>query len=114
VKAPEGSRWHVFKRLIRATYGDSCVVCYHGGARQADHVIPVTERPDLAWDLRNLRMIHGVPGNRCFQCDPVKGIACNQIKGGGSVERARRIIAERTGKPVAAPSETPRETGREW
>jgi hypothetical protein len=117
MKAPEGHRWHIFKKLIIATYGDTCWICGHGGARQGDHVIPVTERPDLAWDIRNCRPAHGAPGNKCPTCLQ----NCNQLKGGYSVERARRIIAERmvaAHSPAALPPSgdpvTEKDTGREW
>ena len=97
------------------------MVCSHGGARQAGHLIPVTERPDLTWDLGNIRPIHGVPGNRCYQCSE-NGMNCNGIMGMGSVERARRIIAEKVagkqGKvPPSAPAAPPGRKipeGREW
>lgn len=93
-------------------------MCKHGGARHAGHLIPVTERPDLSHSLDNIRPIHGAPGNRCWQCDPVKGMNCNGIMGMGSVERAQRIIAE---KIAARGQEKPRtppareyQGGREW
>jgi hypothetical protein len=95
-------------------YGGLCHICRHGGARQADHLIPLAERPDLAWELSNCRPAHGMPGNRC----PVCGMACNQIRGGLSVERARRIIAERTAqrqrtRPQGRPKPDPA-AGRPW
>lgn len=77
-----------------------------------DHVQPVTEHPDLAFSLANLRPAHGSK-NRC----PVCGQCCNQLKAGMSVERARRIIAERMrNRPVAPPRNPgpPPDSGREW
>ena len=115
---PSGYRWKIFKQLVVRTHGDTCMVCSHGGARQAGHVIPVTERPDLTWDLANIRPVHGAPGNRCWQCDPVKGMNCNGIMGMGTIARAQRIIAEKTaarpGTAPAAPPEPEFPEGREW
>jgi hypothetical protein len=95
--------------MVFATYGTTCWICSHGGARTVDHVLPVTERPDLALVLTNCRPAHG-GRNRCAQC----GQCCNQLKAGMSVDRARRIIAERA--PAAAPrqAEIPADTGRDW
>jgi hypothetical protein len=107
---PRGFKWETFRRLVFATYGDGCIVCDHGGARTVDHLESITEHPELAWDIRNCRPIHALPYNRCRQC---KGNGnCNGVKGGYSLERARKIIAERNGsKP---PPEPPAETGRAW
>ena len=56
----------------------------------------MTERPDLMFDLGNCRPAHGAPGNPCAQCTEAcgKAIYCNQLRGGYSIERAQRIIAE--------------------
>ena len=103
-----------------ASYGGLCWICGHGGGRQADHVIPVTERPDLAWDASNIRPAHGAPGNPCLVCSAAAGrkTYCNQIRSGLSVERARRIIAELTrpgqdARPEPRPKPDPG-AGREW
>lgn len=111
-----GHRWEAFARLVFATHGDVCWVCGHGGARQVDHVESVTEHPELIFALSNCRPAHGAPGNACPVCSKAAGIAinCNGIKGGYSLERARRIIAERTG--ITQPPRKPKteESGREW
>ncbi|GAA1549862.1 hypothetical protein GCM10009804_03050 [Kribbella hippodromi] len=44
--------------VIRRDLG-VCWLCGHGGADTADHVIPVAQRPDLEYDVRNLRAAHG-------------------------------------------------------
>jgi len=121
-RAAEGSRWLRFRQLVFTTYGGLCHICLHGGARQVDHLIPKTEGGD-PWDLRNCRPAHGSgPGRRANPC-PVcsrqagRPIYCNQIRAYGSVERARRIIAERlaaAGVRNPAPGQAVRETGREW
>ena len=106
-----GYRWEKFRRLVFATYGDVCYLCHHGGARRVDHVESVTDHPELKYVLSNCRPVHGAPGNSC----PVCRLNCNGIKGGYSVERAKRIIAGRTGKPEPPRSlELDEEPGRDW
>lgn len=75
---------------------------------------PVTERPDLKYSLPNCRPAHGSPGNACPVCSKAAGrpINCNGIRGAMSVERARRIIAERTG--ITEPPRKPKPEGREF
>lgn len=106
-----GFRWEKFRELVFATYGDTCWLCHHGGARQVDHVESLTERPELAFTLANCRPAHGAPRNKCQVC----GQNCNQLRGGYSAERARKIIAERSGIAIPEPKpEPPGESGREW
>ena len=90
-----GKRWLAFARSVVDHYGGVCW-CGHGGARQVDHIIPVTERPDLVYDMTNCRAAHGAPGNPCIRCsrDCGRNIYCNQLRGGYSIERAQRKIAE--------------------
>lgn len=93
-------RWGAFAKSVIDYYGGVCHICGHGGARQVDHLEPVTEKPELMWVLSNCRPAHGVnrgKSNPCPQCSAAAGrkIHCNQLRGMGSVERARRIIAER-------------------
>jgi hypothetical protein len=115
-----GHRWVAFARSVIDHYGGLCHICGHGGGRQPDHLEPVTERPELAFDLSNCRPAHGAPGNPCLQCSAAAGrkIHCNQLRGMGSVARARRIIAEiiaehaRTAKKPAVPAGGT--AGREW
>lgn len=107
---PKGFKWSRFARLVFATYGDSCIVCGHGGARTVDHLESLTEHPELTWVLSNCRPIHAKPYNPCPTCH----MGCNGIKGGYSLERARRIWAERTGQKPAKPEPPPEAAGREW
>jgi hypothetical protein len=98
-------------------------------ARTVDHIQSITERPDLIYALSNCRPAHGStghpPGNACPVCSKAakQPVNCNGIKGWGSVERARRIIAQRTGlpmpgdKPAAKPGQPAKadeQSGREW
>lgn len=77
---------------------------------------PVTERPELALVLSNCRPAHGAPGNACPVCSKAASmpINCNGIRGAMSAERARRIIAERTGITQPPRKPKPEESGREW
>lgn len=118
--SPRGRDWERFVRGMIAHYGGTCWICGCGGARQCDHVESVADRPDLVWDLRNCRPAHGAPGNPCPSCSAKAGrkVHCNQLRGGYSAERARRII----GKWIAAnagarPGDRERPdpgSGREW
>jgi hypothetical protein len=116
MKRAAGHRWEAFARSVIDYYGGTCHICKCGGARQADHVIPVTERPDLAYVLSNCRPAHGAPGNPCPQCSAAAGrnIHCNQLRGMGSVERARRIIAERIAEHGTVKQVPARDRGRDW
>jgi hypothetical protein len=79
-----------------------CHICLHFGAKSADHLVPVTENPARALDMANLRAVHGYPA-ACPECSAAaarsggKLVYCNEIRGMGSIDRARRIIGERTG-----------------
>jgi hypothetical protein len=118
-RSVSGSRSDAFAKHVVDYYGGLCHLCDHGGAKQSDHLIPVTERPDLEFDLSNCRPAHGAPGNSC----PVCRVNCNQVRGGLSIDRARRIIAERAAGNAKAPgtrASTPPErrpdpdAGRPW
>ena len=106
--------WDLIRARVFGAYGHVCWlrICQHPGARSVDHVEPVTERPDLAFALSNMRPAHG-SRNRCLTC----GQCCNQLKAGMSVERARRIIAERMAARPQPPARLPEpspDAGREW
>jgi hypothetical protein len=82
----------------------------------------VADRPDLAWDLRNIRPAHGAGRrlNPCPVCTPAAGrpVYCNQLRGGYSVARARRIIGEwieaHKGAPAPPRPEPDAGAGRPW
>jgi hypothetical protein len=83
-------------------------------------VISAADRPDLTWELTNIRPAHGAPGNPCPVCSAECGekIYCNQLRGAMTVARARRIIAEKReahqGTRPAARPKPDREAGRPW
>ena len=111
-----GFRWEAFARSVIDFYGGVCHICEHGGARQADHVIPQTEQPDRVPVLADFRPAHGAPGNPCPQCSAAAGrrVHCNQIKNMGSAERARRIIAGMIAANAGKPPPRPPDMGRPW
>lgn len=104
--------WEMIRARVFGTYGHVCWICSHPGARTVDHVESVTEHPELALSVANMRPAHG-SRNRCAAC----GQCCNQLKAGMSVERARRIIAQRmAARPVPQRPQpaAPADAGRPW
>jgi hypothetical protein len=101
------------RQVVFRVYGDRCHLCGHGGARQVDHLIPVSVRPDLGWELSNLRPVHGAPYNYC----PVCRRACNQSRSNRTVEDARARAAMPKGRrrrqPAPVKPSTP-SAGRNW
>lgn len=100
-----------------------CWVCNHPGANAVDHVIPYAERPDLELAEHNLKAIHaaGRGAGDCPVCSAASiargggKIFCNETKGALSVERARRIIREKTGLPLSPSGSSDRVAGeRDW
>lgn len=94
----EGPRWRrLVPQIVNRDKG-RCHICNHYGACSADHVVPETEDPNLAWEPTNLKAAHGYPKG-CGICSKAAGkpIYCNEIRGMGSIARARRLIEERTG-----------------
>ena len=66
----------------------TCGICGHPGADTLDHIIPISQAPDLARDPGNWQPAHGVNG--CPMCPPNpssdrrrrgKPQRCNQAKG---------------------------------
>lgn len=117
----EGSVYRRIAAWVVRRDGGTCWICGHKGAGVPDHVIPVTERPDLALTAGNMRAAHGylkgdpVRHGACPQCSDAAGkpVWCNEIRSMGSVERARRIIALRTGLALGNPEGKPRGE-RDW
>jgi hypothetical protein len=120
VPPAKGRRWEAFGRLVIATYGNTCWLCGHGGARQVDHVIATADQPALTWKMENCRPAHGAPGNACATCsrDCGQAVYCNQLRGAMTPERFRRILAEKAaGNVTAARPARPRPdagAGRPW
>lgn len=109
----EGAVWRrIVKAVVSRDFG-VCWICGHPGSKSADHVISVTERPDLAMEFTNLKAAHSYPGG-CDTCSASslarggKRIHCNEIKQGMSVERARRVIESRTGLSLGLSEGKPR------
>jgi hypothetical protein len=116
----EGALWRRITAYVVNRDRGTCWICGHPGAQSADHVIPVTERPDLAVTASNLKAAHGWPGGcpDCTRASAAKGgqkpVYCNEIRGMGSVERARRIITEKTGLALGVTPEDKARGEREW
>lgn len=94
------SQWQRLRKQVCDRLGGLCVVCDHGGSTSADHVESRSERPDIDFfDVSNLAPIHAWP-KMCVQCSHLAGkpVYCQQIKGMGSLARAKRIIGELTGQ----------------
>ena len=109
-RTSNGRRWTRVVKSMLSEQGTVCIVCGHGGSDAADHVLPVRERPDLEWDTSNLAPIHHRPCPTCTEAAGRK-VSCNYIKGYGTLETARRIVAERTGLAIGQVSpETPDST----
>lgn len=66
-----------------ASKGDLCVYCGHPGAREADHIVPVSVDPTQPVTARGIQPAHGsnYPCPVCPGKTKGKGRACNQIRG---------------------------------
>jgi len=47
-----------------AAYGTLCHLCGAPGADTIDHLIPTSRRPDLRWDMENVRPAHKTCNSR--------------------------------------------------
>ena len=110
----EGRPWHrMVSFVVQRDFG-RCHICGHYGARSADHIVPDTEGGKPTAD--NLKAAHGV-GSPCVECSYAAGkpVYCNEIRGGYSIERARRIIEKRTGLSLPVGDQAPSgPEGRDW
>ena len=108
---PNGSYYNRLKRTVLEMYRYRCWICGCLGSPTSglaiDHVVPLSECAVNGidpWDIKNWRPAHH--GKPCPYCSAAslangnKAIRCNQLRGSGSVERARQIIADRTGKTI--------------
>src|SRR5688572_5277173 len=78
-----GARWERAKRETFERWGYRCWWCPHEGAREVDHLIPISQGGD-PYDLANLRPSHG-SNSPCPVCvSPRTGRArcCNQERHG--------------------------------
>lgn len=75
-----GHKYREWKRLIFLHFGRVCHICGHGGAQDADHLIPLAVHLDDHTDYRTGRPAHGIRG--CPTCKR----KCNQIRGAKPLE----------------------------
>lgn len=85
---PSGPAWSKFRPQVFRRWGLVCYHCEHAirpGAGEVEHLISPGKRPDLAWDLDNLRPTHGSTAKRprCPTCN----LACNSIAAGNQAPR---------------------------
>lgn len=104
---PHDKRWGRIKSFVIQRDMGKCVACGHWGADGIDHVIPRSEcavRGISPYDPSNLAAIHhSQPCPECAQAAAALGNKaghCNQLKGSGSLERARQLISNRTGLTI--------------
>lgn len=53
-----GDRIKVFFAAMARFYGTTCHLCGGPGANTIDHLIPTSVRPDLRWEMSNVRPAH--------------------------------------------------------
>lgn len=68
-----------------AIYGDTCHLCGHYGAGEADHLVPISIDADQPIDPHAMRPAHGANA----PC-PVCGRLCNSERGNGPVSMPLR------------------------
>lgn len=79
-----GYAYRKARAYMFATYGDTCHLCGHGGATDADHLIPISVDDEQPIDPHMMRPAHGVRG--CVVC----GARCNQVRGNRPNRQAYR------------------------
>lgn len=71
-----GHRYRVARAQMFKIYGRTCHLCGHGGAAEADHLVPISVDAGQPIDPHEMRPAHG-SWRRCPTCDR----ACNQERG---------------------------------
>ena len=51
------ARWRALRLQALRRDGFRCVQCGARGRLEVDHILPVRDRPELAWDLENLQVL---------------------------------------------------------
>ncbi|GAA2681773.1 hypothetical protein Apa02nite_015020 [Actinoplanes palleronii] len=78
---------------MHATYGYTCHICGHGGAREADHLTPLAIAPDQPISYQDMRPAHG-SNSPCPECPKREGKprCCNQERGTKSVDAVKAFV----------------------
>lgn len=66
-KIKNDPRWHEAKRQCHERDGWACVRCGSTDRLQADHIVRLSEAPELAFDVDNLQTLCGTPITGCHQ-----------------------------------------------
>lgn len=92
----EGRSWRRLVAQVVVRDHGRCHICFHYAAHSADHIIPDAEGGPSTPE--NLKAVHAYPRG-CGVCSAAAGrpVYCNEIRQAMSIERARRILFERTG-----------------
>lgn len=97
------------RRLVADTYGLVCVLC-HEKIEQLDHmdiehVISRHERPDLMWDIDNMRPSHGYRSPKQYRCNQRRGTT--PLATYEATRAVDRLSLFKPADPVAAPRPAP-------
>jgi hypothetical protein len=71
----KGRPYRTARQQMFEMYGTLCWICGHGGATDADHLVPISVDSEQPVDPHGMRPAHGVNG--CPTC----GRKCNQERG---------------------------------
>lgn len=82
-----GGPYRKARRLMFAIYGHACHLCGHGGAGEADHLVPISTDTTQPVDPHLMRPAHG-SNYPCRVCKTSTGRprCCNQERGVGPIK----------------------------
>lgn len=65
------TKWKIVTNLVVTRDGGICWLCHHGGAKSADHIVPVSLGGE-PWSMTNLKAVHHA---KCPTCS----VRCNLV-----------------------------------